>query len=147
MKRALTLLLLSGCPDKPAVTPEPAPAGLRVKLPDGWRASPLGADLVAGPQGRAVVKLEKSTRPLPSPDALAAAVEANGGSGLQKESSDSFSGVVYLIEAGDAGAKAAFLGARQTGPRTVWCSTTAAAEADEVAAAVNVCRNLSWEGT
>ena len=79
---------------------------------------------------------------------LARAIEATGAVPQQKESISSFVGVRYSIavEGDDAGRRDAFLGVRQTGPRTIWCSTTASARRDEVEAAMTVCRSLSWEG-
>lgn len=149
MKHLAVTLLLAACerPQPPAPTPD-LPQGLRVPLPDGWKATAVGGDLHAGPQGRAVLKLEKTQRPMPTLEQLLAAVEGQGAVTQQKESISSFVGVRYSIAVvgDDAGRRDAFLGVRQTGPRTIWCSTTASARRDEVEAAMTVCRSLSWEG-
>lgn len=149
MKPLAVVLLLAACERSQPPPPAPElPQGLRVPLPDGWKATAVGGDLHAGPQGRAVLKLEKTQRPMPTIEQLIAAVEGQGAVTQQKESISSFVGVRYSIsvEGDDAGRRDAFLGVRQTGPRTIWCSTTASARRDEVEAAMTVCRSLSWEG-
>lgn len=92
--------------------------------------------------------MEKTQRPMPTLEQLLTAVEGQGAVPQQKESISSFVGVRYSIsvDGDDAGRRDAFLGVRQTGPRTIWCSTTASARRDEVEAAMTVCRSLSWEG-
>ena len=145
------LVLAAACESKPVAPPEPR-SSLRVPLPDGWQATMLasGAGLQVGPQGRVVLQLESTTRPLPSAEAFVAAITAEGVEILEKESVDTFIGVRYSTAAPSAVAptpkRDAFLGVRQTGPRTIWCSTTASAHRDEVEAAMTVCRSLSWEG-
>ncbi len=128
---------------KPAAPVEPP--SLRVPLPDGWRAASQSGGLQVGPQGRVVLQLESTTRPLPTADAFVAAVRAEGVEILEKESVDTFIGVRYAVSA-EGVKRDAFLGVRQTGPRTIWCSTTASAKREEVEAAMTVCRSLSWEG-
>ena len=145
------LVLAAACESKPATPVEPR-SSLRVPLPDGWQATMLasGAGLQVGPQGRVVLQLESTTRPLPSAEAFVAAITAEGVEILEKESVDTFIGVRYSMAADQAAAgtakRDAFLGVRQTGPRTIWCSTTGSAHSDEVEAAMTVCRSLSWEG-
>ena len=64
-----------------------------------------------------------------------------------REAVESFVGVRYAVDVeGAEEQRDAFLGVRKTGPRTIWCSTTASAKRDEVEAAMTVCRSLSWEG-
>ena len=58
---------------------------------------------------------------------------------------ETFLGVRYSVEL-EGGKRAAFLGVRQTGPRTIWCSTTSSVRPEEIEAAMTVCRSLSWEG-
>ena len=99
-----------------------------------------------GPQGRVVLQLESTTRPLPTAEAFVSAISAEGVDILEKESVDAFVGVRYSVSAERADKRDAFLGVRQTGPRTIWCSTTGSAKSDEVEAAMTVCRSLSWEG-
>ena len=120
-------------------------SSLRVPLPDGWHATALAGGLQVGPQGRVVLQLESTTKPLPSAVAFVAALSAEGVDILEKESVDTFIGVRYSMSA-DGLKRDAFLGVRQTGPRTIWCSTTGSAHSDEVEAAMTVCRSLSWEG-
>lgn len=149
--RALGLLVLAcGCESsKPAAPTPPPPSSLRVPLPDGWRATALSSGLQVGPEGRVVLQLESTTRPLPSLDGFLAAISAEEVEILEKESNDSFVGVRYSVstEGAPAVKREAFLGVRQTGPRTIWCSTTGSAKSDEVEAAMTVCKSLSWEGT
>lgn len=149
--RALGLVVLAmGCesarPNAPAFPPPPS--SLHVPLPDGWRGTALSSGLQAGPEGRIVLQLESTTRPLPSLESFLAAVNAEGVEILEKESTDEFVGVRYSVSTEVPAVKReAFLGVRQLGPRTIWCSTTGSAKSDEVEAAMNVCRSLSWEGS
>ena len=138
------LVLAAGCESTKPVAPVDPPS-LRVPLPDGWQAAPLAGGLQVGPQGRVVLQLESTTRLLPTPEAFVAAINAEGVEILQKESIDTFIGVRYAVSA-EGVKRDAFLGVRQTGPRTIWCSTTASAKSEEVEAAMTVCRSLSWEG-
>jgi hypothetical protein len=141
----LALVLLTACESSKTTAPAEPRSSLRVPLPEGWKASSRGADLQVGPQGRVVLLLENTARPFPETEAFVASVEAEGVEILQKESVDTFIGVRYSF--GAEGAKRdGFLGVRQTGPRTIWCSTSASAKNDEVEAAMTVCRSLSWEG-
>lgn len=146
MRRALALALLGamGCPSEKPAAPAEAPTGLRVPLPDGWRFSASADVLAVGPRGRVVLQLERSARPLPTLDALAARVAAEGVEILQKESIDSFVGVRYSI-AVDKARQEGFLGARQVGPHTVWCATTGGALPGEVEQSMTVCRSLTWD--
>lgn len=144
----LLALLASNCEQTKPLPPAPVPSSLRVPLPEGWRATAFSGGLQVGPQGRVVLQLESTTRPLPSAEAFLAAVSAEGVEILEKESVDTFVGVRYSMSAEGAagGRRDAFLGVRRTGPRTIWCSTTSGASSDEVEAAMTVCRSLSWEG-
>ena len=144
IRPAVLALALVACESKPTPPAEPR-SSLRVALPDGWRANAITNGLQVGPQGRVVLQLESTTRPLPTPDAFVAAVQAEGVEILQKESIDTFVGVRYSVTA-EGAKRDAFLGVRQTGPRTIWCSTSASAKSEEVEAAMTVCRSLSWEG-
>jgi hypothetical protein len=143
----LTALLLAGCGgcEPKTVSPAEPPPSLRVPLPDGWRATTFSGGLQVGPQGRVVLQLESTSKPLPSPEAFVSAIEAEGVEILEKESVDTFIGVRYSMSS-EGGKRDAFLGVRKTGPRTIWCSTTGSAHSDEVEAAMTVCRSLSWEG-
>ncbi len=143
---AWVMLVLAGCsePAKPNMPAEPR-SSLRVPLPDGWRATGFSGGLQVGPQGRVVLQLESTTKPFPQPEAFVAAVLAEGVEILEKESVDTFIGVRYSMSA-DGAKRDAFLGVRQTGPRTIWCSTTGSARSAEVEAAMTVCRSQSWEG-
>lgn len=150
IRAAAVVLVLAACesarPTTPTGSPEPR-SSLRVPLPDGWRATTLsgGAGLQVGPQGRVVLQLESTTKPLPTAEAFVSALTAEGVEILEKESVDTFIGVRYSMTV-DGARRDAFLGVRQTGPRTIWCSTTGSAKSDEVEAAMTVCRSLSWEG-
>lgn len=146
MKRLAVLgWLLAGCECSRPTAPPEARSSLRVPLPDGWRATAISSGLQVGPQGRVVLQLESTTRPFPTAESFLGAVEAEGVVVMQKESTDTFVGVRYSMSA-DGATRDAFLGVRQTGPRTIWCSTAASARGDEVEAAMTVCRSLSWEG-
>lgn len=142
---ALTSLLLLGC-DSPTAKPTPEKSSLRVPLPDGWKASPLSGGLQVGPAGRVVLQLESTTRPFPEAAEFVAAVEQQGVEVEEKELVETFLGVRYSVTLEGGGRRAAFLGVRQTGPRTIWCSTTASVRPEEIEAATTVCRSLSWEG-
>ena len=148
MNRLLVALVLAACESTRPVPPTEPFSSLRVPVPDGWKATTLagGTRLQVGPQGRVVLQLESTTRALPSLEAFVAAIAAEGVDVLEKESIDTFVGVRYSVSAERADRRDAFLGVRQTGPRTIWCSTTGSAKSDEVEAAMTVCRSLSWEG-
>jgi hypothetical protein len=147
VKRLAPLLvgLCFGC-EKPAApnVPPPAPpsAQLRVPLPDGWRGTASTDGLSVGPEGRTVLQLERTSRPFPSLEALTGAIDAEGVELLQKESTESFVGVKYLINADGVKAEG-FLGVRQAGAHTIWCSTTGGARGDEVEQAMTVCRDVA----
>jgi len=137
--------LLFGCPQKS--TPDagaPGHGGLRVRLPEGWTAKPTGNGLDVGPTGRVVVSLEPTSGPLPPVEALVSALEADGATRLEKESSDTFVGVMYQLN-GDAGAVAAFVGAQKAGPKVVRCASTDEAQVEDVKAGFALCRSLSWD--
>lgn len=148
MKKLWLALLLVGCDEsKPAPSNTEPRSSLRVPLPDGWKASAVSGGLQVGPQGRVVLQLESTTKPLPDAGAFIAAVEREGVTVQQKEAVESFVGVRYQVGVdGATKPRDAFVGVRKTGPRTIWCSTTASAKSDEVEAAMTVCRSLSWEG-
>jgi len=141
----LTLVLLTACESSKTTSPAEPRSSLRVPVPDGWKATSRAGDLQVGPQGRVVLLLENTARPFPETEAFLAAVEAEGVEILQKESGDTFIGVRYSFST-EGSTRDGFLGVRQTGPRTIWCSTSASAKSEEVEAAMTVCRSLSWEG-
>lgn len=145
MKRALLLggLLAVGCDESKPSTE--ARSSLRVPLPDGWRATALSDGLQVGPPGRVVLQLESTTKPLPEPEAFLRALQAEDVELLEKEVVSSFVGARYVV-AQEGLKREAFVGVRQVGPRTIWCSTAASAKTEEVEAAMTVCRSLSWEG-
>ena len=146
IRRALLAwVLLTACEPSKTTAPAEPRSSLRVPVPDGWKATSRAGDLQVGPQGRVVLLLENTARPFPEAAAFVAAVEAEGVEILQKESVDTFIGVRYSFSA-DGNQRDGFLGVRQTGPRTIWCSTSGSAKNEEVEAAMTVCRSLSWEG-
>ena len=124
----------------PADTSSDARGGLRVPLPDGWRASSSTGVLQVGPTGRVVLQLESLNMPLPAIEQLAGPLERERVAIILKESTDSFVGVKYrFIDSTNEG----FLGVQRTKGRIVWCATTKGAKADEVEAAMKVCRGVS----
>lgn len=142
----LAALALGGCPSAPTPPPVVERSNLKVTLPDGWKASSSAGGLAVGPGARIVLELESSSRPLPTEDALAAAVMGQGGYIFQKEDVGDFVGVMYSLSGGDGGAPDAFLGARRAGKKTVWCASTAGASSAEVAQAWEVCARVRWDG-
>ncbi len=145
MRAVVAALVLCAACDAGSKLDAGVRSSLRVPLPDGWRATAVSGGLQVGPPGRVVLHLESTTRPLPDAEAFVKALEGEGVEIIEKESVDTFVGVRYSV-APDAPKHGAFLGVRQTGPRTIWCSTTASAKSEEVEAAMTVCRSLSWEG-
>jgi hypothetical protein len=130
----------TGCPDRAA--PEDARPSLRVRLPDAWKATPSPGGLHVGPPGRVVLQLETNTRAFPSGEELVAAVVREKVEKTQKLESPTFVGVRYRLT--DEGLEG-FLGARRAGPRTVWCASMKGASTDELDAAVEVCRGVSFD--
>lgn len=128
---------------KPA--PRSGRSGLRVPLPEGWSAVPVGERLEAGLPGHPAVVLESREDALPSVDALAAAAQREGARSVEKESKSGFVAVRYLL-AHDGGAPApGFLAVKASGERRVWCSSAPGARADDLVLALGVCRDVSWE--
>lgn len=145
MKRVACLALLAlGCPEKAAPVAG-GRAGLRVPLPDGWVAVPVGERLEAGPPGRPALVLETRELPFPTADGLAALVQAEKVKVLEKESTDSFVSVRYAF-GGDGGpGSPAFLAAKQLGGKAVFCSSAPGAKAEDVATALATCRDVTRE--
>lgn len=141
-KALAAVLALGGCESSPKTT---APERLRVPMPDGWKATAVQGGLEVGPEGRVVLLLESTTRPLPEGEAFFGALAGENVEVTQKESVDTFVGARYLVGS-EGSRREAFLGVRQAGPRTIWCSSSASAKSEEVEAAMTVCRSLSWEG-
>lgn len=141
---AVGAVALAGCPS--SSSPDAAVAAparnLKVRVPPGWEVLPGPRGLSVGPKGRAVLQLESASRAMPTAEALAAAVETEGGVIGQKEQLDDFVSVVYRLPVADGGASEALLGVRRAGKDTVWCATTAALQSDEVQAARDVCAGV-----
>ncbi len=139
MLRVVALLALASCSERAPA--DEARSSLRVPLPDGWKATAVAGGLHVGPPGHIALQLESTTRALPSLEALLAAVEHEKVKITAKEAIETFVAVRYrLADEGEA-----FLGVHRTGPRTIWCASTKGATADEVEAALTVCRSLSWD--
>jgi hypothetical protein len=134
------VLLSAACAEKPA--PSEPRSSLRVPLPEGWKATAVAGGLHVGPPSHQTLQLESTTRELPTLDALAAAVEREKAILSDKESDGGFVAVRYRLADGEG-----FLGVRQTGPKTIWCSTARGVSAAEIDAAMTVCRDLSWDAS
>lgn len=117
--------------------PAPPRAGLKVRLPDGWVATPDGARLKIGPASGAVALLESSPHPAESLEALAAVVEAEGAEVLEKESDGPDWWLRYRVS-GREGALA--------GHGTVRCASLPGAPAEALAAIRNVCAMVEFKG-
>lgn len=118
--------------------------GLRIQLPDGWKANPVGGELEIGPHGKVVLQLENTTKPLPDEAAFASAIEAEGCKVLDKYSSNTYISYKYsFIHQGNI--SEGFLGVHRLGERTIWCATTRGSTSEETALAMRLCRSLSWE--
>lgn len=136
-----------GCSEKRTMTTAATPrGGLRVPLPDGWVATPVGDRLEAGPAGRPALVLELSDAPLPTLDALLAMVVSERVSVREKESSDSFVAVSYAFGVDGGVAQPAFLAVKVLGARRLLCSSAAGAKPDEVARGLATCREVTREG-
>lgn len=144
---ALALWACPSTPSTPVAGVAGARGGLKVSLPDGWKATQTAKGLAVGPGARTVLELEPSARPLPGAEALESALLTESARVVQKEQKPDFIGVRYQLEPGaDGGASAeGFLGVRLVGKKSVWCATTAGASAPEVAQAMTVCARLSWD--
>lgn len=134
----LVLAVMAGaCTEsKPA-----APRGLRVPLPEGWVAI-AGAPgvLTVGPKGRAVLTLERRTAPLPTVEALKAAVEAEGAVVLHAGGAVDSTTVRFTKPApGLLTVRTLENGA------LLLCASTAQAEADELDAADTLCGSVRLE--
>jgi hypothetical protein len=140
-------LLASGCPDKPAPAAANGRAGLRVPLPEGWVAVPVGERLEAGPPGRPALVLETKDLPFPTADGLAALVQAERVKVSEKESTPTFVSVRYALGTDGGAATAGFLAAKQLGGKALFCSSAPGAKPDDVATALATCRDVTREGT
>lgn len=140
-------LMALGCPDKPAPAAANGRAGLRVPLPDGWVAVPVGERLEAGPPGHPALVLETKDLPFPTADGLAAMVQAEKVRVSEKESTSAFVSVRYVFGADGGVGSSAFLAAKQLGGRALFCSSAPGAKADDVATALATCRDVTREGT
>jgi hypothetical protein len=138
---SLALLACPSSPEHPAAPATEPRAGLRVGLPDGWKATPSGGGLDVGPKGRVVLQLESLPQPLPSPDDLARRLEAQEVRITQKDMNDVFVGLRYSLVL-DGGGGEGFVGVKRVGARTVWCATTAQATSADVSEAMGVCRGV-----
>ncbi|MCC6336322.1 MAG: hypothetical protein IT380_20345 [Myxococcales bacterium] len=146
------LLLVCGwvsCACPSLLAPDAGPSlerqGLKVPLPDGWKAAPgAGGLLLAGPAGRTVLELESSSRPLPTAAALLEALGAQDVYVVEEVESGDFVQVRYRL-ATDGGGEEAFLGVRRTGRLTVWCASVAGASPGEVQEAAGVCARLGQD--
>lgn len=118
--------------------------GLRIQLPDGWKANPIGGDLQIGPPGKVVLQLENTTKPLPDETVFSSAIEAEGCKLLDKFSNNTYISYRYSFSH-QGNSFEAFLGVHRLGERTIWCATTRGTTAEETTLAMKLCRNLSWE--
>ncbi len=145
MRRVACLALLAlGCPEKVAPVAS-GRAGLRVPLPDGWVAAPVGDRLEAGPPGRPALLLETKDLSIPTAEALAGLVQAEKVRITEKESTGSFVLVRYVFGADGGVGSPAFLAAKQLGGKAVFCSSAPGAKAEDVAIALATCRDVTRE--
>lgn len=161
---ALAVSLFQGCVEKPSAPDagerpkdarvrSPTAPGLRVPLPNGWEATSEDVDtLVAGPRGRAVIRIARSKLDsLPSSKSLSAGFYSATAAGLSIEPLSAEDGDHAVTWIGRLRGKKAsekksnwnvMLGARRVKETIFLCATLPGATDAEVKAATGVCEGL-----
>ncbi len=138
-------LFLGACTSPTPATPPPAPRGLRVPLPDGWTAREIAPQvLVAGPKGQGVLRVERGGAPLPTIDAFAQTLEAEGTEVLTRVTRESFRAVKYRVHADGGGETNAFLALKETQGQVFLCASEPGALEGQQDAALAACEKLEF---
>ena len=131
---------LLACPGERA-QPAKRPAGLKVPLPDEWRALPDGEVLHVTAQGREVMTLTmQEDAPLPSTDALEASVAKGGGESLGALALPDGVLLRFRVAQGAEGV----LGVRRLAGRTLLCASEPQAQQSELKKVAQMCSDTEW---
>ncbi|MFL5321479.1 MAG: hypothetical protein ACJ790_17590 [Myxococcaceae bacterium] len=137
-------------------TSSPARAGVKVPLPEGWRAD-IGVDqsFVAGPPGRAVLRVDLrpgAAASFPTADELQKSFsDALKNARVQREDTTTEADFVAVrldvfshFDGGTEHPHDVLLGARKIGGDLFLCSSAPGANEAELDLALKACRDLEW---
>jgi len=145
VKRLAAALLLAACPAGKGGGPEPAPprpAGLKVPLPEGWRAT-AGDDgvLHVKLEGREVMTMEvRGDSALPATDALEGAIAESGGESLGALALPDGVLLRFRVSTGAEGV----LGVRRFAGHRLLCSSEPMAQQAELKTVARLCSEAEW---
>jgi hypothetical protein len=134
------LLTAAACPDK--VAGPQKPGGLKVPLPDGWKAS-AGDDgvLRVKTEGREVMTMVvRADSALPATDALEGAVAEGGGESLGALALPDGVLLRFRVATGAEGV----LGVRRFGGRRLLCSSEPQVQQAELKTVAQMCSEAEW---
>ncbi len=143
---AAVALVAAACPDSGGSGGKPArPSGLKVPLPDGWRASASDDGVLrVRTEGREVMTMEvRADSALPASEVLEAAVVEGGGEALGALPLPDGLLMRYRVATGAEGV----LGVRRFAGRRLLCSSEPAAQQAELKTVAKLCSDAEWSAT
>ncbi|MBL8953129.1 MAG: hypothetical protein JNK82_20295 [Myxococcaceae bacterium] len=149
MKRwvlAAVACVAAACPDSGGGGSRPngpsRSGGLKVPLPEGWRASASDDGVLhVRTEGREVMTMEvRPDSALPSSDGLEAAIGEGGGESLGALPLPDGALMRYRVATGAEGV----LGVRRVGGRRLLCSSEPAAQQAELKTVAKLCSDAEW---
>jgi hypothetical protein len=139
VRRAALLALLCSCTES---RPSPRPAGLKVPLPESWRARAEGQVLRVSVEGREVMSLQvQPESALPSTEALETAIAQAGGESLGALALPDGVLLRFRVAQGAEGV----LGVRHLAGRNLLCASEPQAQQTELKTVARLCTEANWE--
>ena len=141
MKWGWVLVVLAGCPDGKG-TPAPRPSGLKVPLPEGWKATASDDGVLkVKTEGREVMTMEvRADAALPATDALEGAVSEGGGESLGALALPDGVLLRFRVSTGAEGV----LGVRRLAGRRLLCASEPQAQQAELKTVARLCSEAEW---